>query len=194
MEESRRAVVSKHFGPEEGPAHTWPELRRRAYGGFHLRTALDHLQSGDMEQGQNYLRQAFITLPAITENLEAFYELACANQPAGVRGLVEYLDLESSIGQLFSNLDVVFDDTSIPHELRQRRKEAYASAHLAVGLLAYANQDMSRARRHLYRALRLWPSLSWQPTVMSTLVKSILGFRLVSMLKRLPLIPRKGQR
>lgn len=183
MEESRRAVIAKHFGREEGDPNTWTNLRRRAYGGFYLRTALDHFQIGDIEHGQDHFKQAFVVYPELAENLEAFYELGCANQPSGVRGLAEYLDLEWNTNNLFNSLDAVFH-ANIPKELQQRRKQAYAYANLAVGLLAYNSQDMNQARKRLLRALCLYPSLALHMQMMTTLLKSLLGVHVINSFKQ----------
>lgn len=183
MEEARRAVIAKNFGQEEGDPQTWPDLRRRAYGGLYLRTALDHFELGEVENGQLFLQNAFEVYPELAENLEAFYELGCAYQPRGFRDTLEPQAVPGDARFLLDALDKIFE-AEVPENLGSRKNQAYAYANFASGLLAYRRQEISLARNHLARALRLYPGLVRHPQLMPTLAKTLIGERTIRLLKR----------
>ncbi len=177
METARRYVATKHFGSAEGDSQGWPPLRRRAWGGLHLRTALDHFQAGDLEGGRAHLKQAFAIYPDVAEDFEAFYELGCANQPRGARGSTGTLDIERNAALITSSLNIVFADPNLPPASRAARRRAYGCAALALGVLAYNTRRFALARRYLTRAvrsdMRLVANARWRNTLVRALVKSL---------------------
>ena len=74
--------------------------------------------------------------PDLTTQVDAFYELGCADQPPGFHGVLAHLDLGKNAHTLLKSLDVIFEDPSIPSTLRARRRAAYGHAYFALGLLA----------------------------------------------------------
>lgn len=184
METARRAVVAKHFGAEDEPLASWQPLQRRAYGGLYLRTALDHLQAGELQSGHRYLVRAFVILPALLQQLDTYYELACVDQARGVRGLSGSVNMERSAANVFSDLDAVFASPDAAHHLAAHKSPAFGYANLALGTLAYNTQDMKRARVYLLRALTLYPPIARQSPLVPTLVKALMGGRATYWLKR----------
>ncbi|NOZ28730.1 MAG: glycosyltransferase [Chloroflexi bacterium] len=184
MATARRAVVQKHFGPEEGDPATWPPIRRRAYGGLYLNMALAHLQQGHRLQAQEYLRRAFTVYPQLASKLDAFYEIGCAHQPPGFHGVFSHLDLNRSVQDMLGSLQAVFEDDVLPTELQRIRSEAYGHAYLALGLLAYGCRHMGQTRGFLLRAIMAYPPVALRHRqVVSKFLKSLLGRRLLDALK-----------
>lgn len=177
METARRYVAAKHFGPAQGDPQGWPPLRRRAWGGLHLRTALDYFQAGDLDGGRAHLKQAFALYPDVAGDFEAFYELGCANQPRGVRGSTDTLDIERNAALMTDSLDAVFGDPAMPPASRAARHRAYGCAALALGVLAYNTRRFALARRYLTRAVRsdtrLIANARWRNTLVRALLKSL---------------------
>lgn len=177
METARRQVIARHFGPAEGDPQSWPPLRRRAWGGLHLRTALDHFQAGDPDGGRAHLKQAFAIYPDVAGDVEAFYELGCANQPRGARGSADTLDIARNAALMMGSLDSVFNDPALPPASQAVRGRAYGCAALALGALAYNTRRFALARRYLAQAVRsdarLIRSARWRNTLAKAIVKSL---------------------
>ncbi len=183
METARRAVIAKHFGPEAAQPAAWLPMPQRAYGGLYMRTALDHLQAGETQSARQYLLRAFVILPALLKQLDTYYELACTDQPRGVRGLPGSVNLARSAENVFGHLEAVFTSQDVPQDLVARKSLAYGYANLALGILAYNTEDMKRARAHLLKALSLYPTIAVQSPAAATLLKTLLGERTTHWLK-----------
>jgi hypothetical protein len=134
------------------------------------------------------MRQAILADPTICENPDIFYELALGTQSQGYRGISsENLDLETNAKNLEKTLANIFAENS-DLELLSLRRRTYGMAYYAVGLLAYHNLLLRLARSYLWRALITWPQLGKQRQMWITLTKSMLGSRLLEIIK-----PRLGQ-
>ena len=181
METARRYVATKHFGPEEGDPAGWPDLRRRAWGGLYLRTAIDHFQAGDVDGARGYLKKAFTIYPEVSGDFEAFYELGCANQARGARGAADQLDIERNVEVVRASLDAIFADPALPVTTRGVRGRAYGCAFMALGVLTYNTRRLSLARRYLWRAVSSDPRLigdsRWRTTLFKSFVKPFLPAR-----------------
>lgn len=184
MENARRAIIVKHFGAEEGDPAAWPEMQRRAYGGFHILSASTCFQRGAKEQGLRHVQRAFAAFPTLTHDLDTFYMLACADQPTSAQGVFEYLDLNTSTKNILDVLCAVFDDESVSSELEGLRAEAYGYAYLALGLLAYGARYMAKARQCFWMAIRSCPRLAFHPEVASKIAKSFLWQGIVDRAKK----------
>ena len=182
MYQNRLAVVRKHFGPDTDDVEQWPLVRRRAYAGVYLSTALAYFQGDDLAEGRDCLRRAFETYPDLTKRVDVFYELGCADQILGQRGDFQNLNLDRNAHNLLASLDLIFSSTRVSPALDARRSIAYGNAYFALGLLNYGCQRMGEARRYLLLALRAYPPHYLNRQLVFTLAKSLLGARLVSAL------------
>lgn len=180
MERAKRAVIFKHFGGEENAA----VIHRLAYGGLYLSLALVRFEVGEDAKGQSFLQRAFSVYPELTDDLDIFYQLAVASQPVGVRGVFQNLDLDQSVKILLDNLNAVFQSPLLSKELERRRSQAYGMAYFALGLLTYGKCNLSQARNLLMRAARIHPPLILNRKWAWTLLKTLLGNRLLSILKQ----------
>lgn len=168
------ALAVKHFGPDDGRWDSWPEDKRRAYGGVYRYHALTSslLRQSDWHACANYLRRAIQVEPALATDLDLFYELALGTQPLGQRGTAYQLDLEASADHLADLLAAVFA-TPVAPGLAAVRQQAYGTAFYALGLVAYNVQQYAFSRRFMLRAVRYNPGLGLKSNVGPTVIKSI---------------------
>ncbi len=176
-------VVEKHFGLPDGPPETWPRERQRAYAAVYRYAAQGFYFRGDRQKGQHYLQLALEANPLLTESLDLFYELGCADQPLGWRGGLAQLNFEKNSELLLSSLTDIFARPDLSSRLRARRRAAFAHAYWALGLLAYGSNRLKLARSYLWRALITEPQLGQRRQVWLTLGKTLLGQRLLHAIK-----------
>lgn len=177
-------AISTLFGPEEGDPSTWPDVRRRAYGGAYRITGLAHLENHNVALGQERLRQALYYYPEYARRLDFFYELACGYQPRGFRGDFRTHNLTESERVVLEMVQVIFDSPDTPPVLRSLKRTAYAHAYLALGMFAYGDGLMRQSRRYMAEAVKADRSLLIDLQLVSRYVKSFLGRRLLDTLSR----------
>jgi GT2 family glycosyltransferase len=176
LEDNLRAVA-KHFGPEEGLAATWPDLRKRAYSAAYLLAAVGHLLQNDLDLGCHRFVRAVEIYPPILQRVSTWYDIACSYQPKGWRGHVDSLDLMQS-KRLVDTVMACTIRSLEPGSVEDRMFDGMrAAADMAVGMLAYQKSDLKTARMYFHRALALRPSLLSDTTLMSRYIKSLLGSR-----------------
>jgi len=176
-------AIARHFGREEGDPSTWSSVRRRAYGSAYRTAAFGHIQSNRVEQSYLLLQHAFRFCPELVEDRHTFYELALGDQPRGSRGEVEGLDIVANGAELLRRVDVLFADAAAP--LRTRRRAAYSNVYLALTMLSDQAGYWQQARRYLWRALRIHPTLLRQPGVVRRLFKLYAGKRIIDGVQRI---------
>ena len=167
-------VVRKHFGSPLGDPTQWPLARQRAWAAVAYFAAQGYFLRGDDANGQGFLRQTFEANPALTEQVDLFYELGCVEQPLGQRGDPRTLNLRRNADRLLSALTAIFGDSSLASRVQAQRQTAFAHAYLALGLLAYHSHQRKQARRFWLQALRYEPRLVWQRDFVTRLAKSLL--------------------
>jgi glycosyltransferase involved in cell wall biosynthesis len=176
-------VVEKHFGLPDGAPERWPPERQRAYAAVYRYAAQGFFLRGDKQLGQHYLRLALEANPALAESVDMFYELGCANQPLGWRGDLAQLNFEENSASLLSSLTDICAQSDLSSRLRARKRVIFAHAYLALGLLAYGSHRLRTARSYLWRALVTHPRLGRRREVWVTLSKTMMGQRLIHMLR-----------
>jgi glycosyltransferase involved in cell wall biosynthesis len=183
MQQAVRAVVKKHFGPDDGQRQAWSGEKRRIYGGmygYHLLTSVQG--QSNWQVAARYLRRAIEADPTLVTDLDLFYELALGAQPAGYRGSSYKLDLPRNATRIRSMLKEVFT-SSRPRETSLRRK-TYGTAGAALGLVAYNTGQQSLSRSFLMSALCYRPELVRDRLIVGDLIKSCVGRTLVRCLKK----------
>jgi glycosyltransferase involved in cell wall biosynthesis len=180
------ALAEKHFGIDDGKWQSWPEDKRRAYGGVYryhaLTTAL--LRQHDWKTCNQYLGRALLIDPTLAVDTDLFYELVLGTQPMGNRGFLEDFDLENSVQnveQLFEDLFQQFPDLA----KREQGRLAYSTLYYALGLIAFNQDRLSLSRRFLLMALRSRPRLWYDKRFLNIVVKSHLGMRIMNLLRRI---------
>jgi len=181
MLNDRILAVSKHFGPPEGEASSWPEDKRLAYGAAYRSAALGRLARGNVEMAWGHLLRAVEIYPALLNRLSTLYELACGSQPLGYRGQADRLDIEHNAADLFRRLDALF--ASSDSSVRALRGVAYGNTYLALAMLSDQAGDWAAARRYLWAAVRRYPTLLRDWSVVRRMVKLHLGQRAVNGLR-----------
>jgi glycosyltransferase involved in cell wall biosynthesis len=184
MLSNRLAVLSNHFGAELEDAEEGDSTKRRAYGRAYLVSCVEYLQYGDRNLAYECLQKMVRVCPGLLNELDTFYQLGCGDQPKGSMGHSASLDVQRNGESLFGMLDKLFDDPDVADSLKGYRHTAYASADFALGLLCYGASDLGAARGHFTRAIITDPRYGINGQFLSTLLKSLLGTRLVSWLKQ----------
>ena len=175
-------LVEKHFGPPDGPSASWPAEKRLAYGGmyrYHAITALS--RQGDWPACRKYLGKALASDPSLARDFELFYELALGSQPPGFRGAKQPADLKENAAHLLDALRDIFRSKEVDRGLR---REVFATAYRAMGIVAYNRGELALSRRYLLAALRQQPALARDPALAGALAKSILGVTILHRLRR----------
>lgn len=167
-------VVCKHFGPLVGDPVHWPLPRQRAWAAVAYFAAQGYFLRGDDANGQSFLRQSFEANPALTAQVELFYELGCVEQPLGQRGDPRTLNLHRNANRLLTALAAIFGDTGLAARVQAQRKSTFAHAYLALGLLADQSRQPQQAWRFWLQALCYEPRLAWQHGLVTRLAKSLL--------------------
>jgi tetratricopeptide (TPR) repeat protein len=184
MQQATRAVIEKHFGPDDGQWQTWSEQKQRAYGGVYRYHVLTSVQrQGDWQAATQYLRQALQADPTLATDLDFFYDLALGSQSSGYRGTSYELSLEdnaSHISQILANVFV----SSTRSDLEPLRRQTYGTAFFALGLVAYNTRQLPLSRRFLLQALRFRPEGWRDRRVIGNLMKSLFGRSVLAKLRR----------
>jgi glycosyltransferase involved in cell wall biosynthesis len=172
-----KALVEKHFGPDDDRMHTWSQDKRRAYGGlyrYHLLTSIRC--QPNWEACGHYLRRALVIDPTLAGDLELFYDLALGSQPLGYRGTFHQLDLENNADRIINMLRNIFGSSS-SLDLSQLYRRIYGTAYFALGLVAYNTGQLTLSRRYLLLSLYYRPRLFHEARVVGNLVRSLLGLK-----------------
>lgn len=165
-------VVHKHFGAPVGDPSRWPLARQRAWAATTYFAAQGYFLRGDDAQGQAFLRQAFEANPVLTAQVDLFYELGCVEQPLGQRGNPATLNLPKSAERLVRALDTIFGDPTLTPRVQTKRRQAFAHAYVALGLLAYNSKQREQARTFWLQALRYAPHLALQHALLTRLART----------------------
>jgi hypothetical protein len=176
------ALANKHFGPDDGQWESWPQEKRRAYGGIYRYHTLTSVQrQNDWQAGALHLRRSLQVDPTIAVDLDFFYDLALGTQPVGLRGTTYRLHLDNNAANINSMLIEVFKSPGT-RELKSLRRETYGTACFAVGLVAYNSRQFPLSKQFLSKALYYRPNLVGESRVMGNLIKSLIS---PSMLERM---------
>ena len=165
VERGRLRLIEKHHGPASGPPATWPLPRRQAVGQALFAVALARLRQGDPATGKSELAEAITVWPEIVEEDEFFFELACANQPRGLRGSAYGLDLDEA-AQLVRSLE------PLPGGAATRARAAFAFAWVALSA-----GDRETARRFALEARGL-PGLRGKSSALALAARATMPTRL----------------
>lgn len=153
-------------------------------------SCLQMLWDEDITEAQRFFREAVIYHPSILKEISTYYDLACSTQTPGYQGTRYKLDLiegERRLKLLLESLP--FDALDLGVSPATVRRQVFAYSYLALGMAYYGlYEDMSRARRCLWKSLVLYPFGDSGRKAMLFLVRALLGRKTVLKLKsRLPL-------
>lgn len=124
--------------------------------------------------------------PRLLHDLSFYTTLACAHQDRLDHGTPRNLDLEKSRNSLIMSLDGLFAQPVLPIAIEVQRSQAYASAYLALGRLAYGvAHDMHRARLFFFRSLLAWFPVLWASDWLAWSMRSIIEFERLQHIKGL---------
>jgi tetratricopeptide (TPR) repeat protein len=183
MQQAVRAVIEKHFGPDDGQLQEWSPEKRRAYGGVYRYYALTSIQrQHDWEKAGKYLHRAFTIDPDLSNDIDLFYDLAYGYQSAGYRDSSNRMNLESNSHNIHLMLASMFSSASTP-DLARLRSQTYGTANYALGLVAYKIGRNSLSRRFIIDAIRAQPGLARDPQVLKILPKSFVNKSLLEGLR-----------
>lgn len=175
MRTNRFAVLKKHFGPEMPVGMPPSPEHQRAYARAYWCTAVEYLQHHDVDGAYASVCKMFQILPELVAELDVFYDLACGEQPKGLRGDPATFDGQRNAALLIGMLDKMFQDQALAEQMGHRRALAYANAYWALGLLSYRARDLNTAKRFLPLALQQQGRYRFKWPIVSILVKSYIG-------------------
>jgi len=84
---------------------------------------------------------------------------------------------------LITMMTSLFVDAGTVNEVKHLQRAAHAKAYHTLGILAYNTREFSDARRFLSKAFINDAKLLFKPSVLSMWFKSLLGPRLIDLLK-----------
>lgn len=178
MHTNRLAVVKKLVGPMSGCPDDWPIRKRIAYGFVHQKSAIDYIVQGRVDEAWRLLAQGVTIWPPVLERIDTFYELACGNQPRGLRGQARLLDIDYNGAEMLSRLAALFETTD--DSVLRVSDVAYGNAYLALSMLSDQAGRWPIARRYLLHAISANPQLLTRPKVLRRLFKLFAGQRIVN--------------
>jgi len=157
-------VLDKVFG-DPAPPESWLRRRPRAYSEAHLRAAANAYLAGEIESGQQHLRQAVDLQPGLladqgrplADRFSAWTELPKTSDPIAF--------LETIYRHLPSGLAV----------LRRRRREEIGRVALRLAFDSYRQGDWDETRASLRQVLRLRPAWLARRGVASIFVRTHLS-------------------
>jgi glycosyltransferase involved in cell wall biosynthesis len=187
MQRAVKAVIEKHFGPDDGCSDRWTELKKLAYGGVYRYFAYTSvLRENDWNKCAQHLMNALISDPTTGTNIDFFYELALGAQPIGYRGTSSYLEIEKNAKALFQLLSELFRSPMKKLKGKELR-QVYGTASLAVGIIAYNSNQRSMSRKYFLYSIFYRPAFIFNKLVIGDLFKSFFSESLIAFLRK-----RKG--
>jgi hypothetical protein len=185
MLNNRLAVLTKHFGVEpDDDNEEGVSTKRRAFGRAYLGSSVEYLQYGDKDRAYECFHNMARVCPDLLTELDTFYQLGCGDQPKGSMGNLASLSVQRNGEVLFEMLGKLFGDPNMADRLKGYRRPAYSNANFALGLLCYGAGQLGAARGYLIQAIMADPEYGFNGQVIKTLLKSLLGIRLASWLRR----------
>jgi glycosyltransferase involved in cell wall biosynthesis len=179
---ARLAVLKKHVGEEPASAGTSPA--HRAYGRAYLGSCVEYLQYGHPERAYHCFQKMAEICPSLLLEVDTYYQLGCGDQPKGRMGDLNSLNVKRNSIPLLGMMDRLFSARSLPPELKGLQRAARARMFYALGLLAYGTREFDLSRRFFRRAAQYNPLLLFDAALLSRWLKSMLGPRLLRLLKK----------
>lgn len=180
MLDNRLAVLRKHVGPQ--PAGPGDDAAHAAFANAYLRTAIEYWQRQEGATAYAMLSKAAAIMPLLLEEVSTFYELACAEQERGSRGVVA-IDEQQAGQQVMATVERLLAEPAL-QPLARRRNVILAQANLALGMVYYRHGSTTAARSALLRAGRLDPALLRRRDYVALLGKAAVGYPAVAALRR----------
>lgn len=183
MYQNRMAVMSKHFGPEEGDPAQWSPDKRLAYSSRYRESAFAYMAQGEKETGWALLLRAACISPSVLTEQQTYYVMACLDQPRGYRGQVAGRDMSSTGAEILRDLQV--HTVAADEPLRSLYRVARGSACLALAQLADQAGDWRLARGYMWQAFLASPGSLFTKSAVRRMVKLAMGKRLSTALRSL---------
>lgn len=139
-------------------------LKADAYSTIFYEFSTKYFNTGEIKLGQEYLRKAIATSPALAANKEWLLDWI-----AGFAQGPDVLEPERFINLIFDNLP---PEATILRHLRQR---AHGRYHTAAAFSAFGNHRLKDIRRHILPALRGDPAIIRNRGFVSIAVQSLLA-------------------
>ena len=183
MLEAQLQVLRKHFGQETADVSQWQDAHKAAYWRTHILTATEFMQAGKLDEAFQLLQDSLNGHPAFAQDLEVFYELAVGGQPRGYRGDFSSWDMEGCARTLIRLLGRIFEHPQTVDAVKRQKDAAYATAHLALGLICYGAGRQADARRFLLQSIRFDPGFLLRKELNRALLRSLLPSRSLAALR-----------
>ncbi len=185
---TKKLVIEKYFGSDDGNWETWSQEKRWIYGGLYRFQLIASVQrQKDWQSGAELLNKALRADPTLATDLSLFYDLALGNQPPGYRGSPQELDFEDNIAHIQSMLDEIFVSVGEENEAEKLMHHTKGTAFYAIGLLGYNIGRFDVSRKFLRKAVVHRPDMRKQAA--SIYLRTLAGKGLMEVLRKL-----KGKR
>ncbi len=150
-------LTIKHFGIDDCVPAAWSQDKRRTYCNLYGFSANAFLGAGDVEAGARHLVSLATLDGQVVNNVSLWYTFACSYQQKGELGDVRRLDMAKS-EHLMQSLIEAASAPSQPHGLTyQQRRQATATARLALAQIYYGRREVQRSMKRLLEAFLLNP-------------------------------------
>jgi glycosyltransferase involved in cell wall biosynthesis len=148
---------------------------------LYLNAAIDCFAAGDGDAGGRSWRAALHALPALIDDDDAYWAVACADADREAEGYPFNVELAQGEQRLMRALTPAADERQLdPAQCRRARARAYR----VLAQLAYGRRDMRAVRRCTAAALAADPTWWRAPRTLAPLIKSLIGPRLIDRLSR----------
>jgi glycosyltransferase involved in cell wall biosynthesis len=184
MQQAVRAVIEKHFGPDDEQWQSWSIEKKRAYGGVYRNHIITSVQrQNDWRSAEVYMYKALQVDPTLCTDLDLFYDLAHGNQLAGYRDTAYQLNLEENAAHINQMLKNIFNSFKAT-ELGGTSRRTLGSANYALGLIAYNTGKRSLSRHYFVSALYYRPELWRDRRLIGISIKSLFRPSTIERMKR----------
>jgi hypothetical protein len=181
---NRLAVLAKHIGPEPSTVQWQGDELHRAYSLAYFRAVIEYLQNGESEQSYAALLQTVRLDGSRLADVSTQYELACGQQPKGLRGQGDLFDIKMMGDTLHATLARLGAEPGLQEVLRPRWRTIAATEHTALALLAYNTGAAKAAKDHALKALQLEPQRIVQPDFAAMMIRNTIGAENIAKMKR----------
>ena len=181
MLNNRLAVLKKHVGDE--PTNSGSSMAHRAFGRAYLGSCVEYIQYGNSDRAYECFQKMSNLCPSLLTELDTFYQLGCGDQPKGSMGDMKSLNVRRNSLPLLTMLNSLYIDPGTKSEVKKIRRAVYSNAFYTLGMLGYNTRDFGEARKFLSQAIWNDTSLLLNKQVIGMWVKSLLGPRVVDLLR-----------
>jgi hypothetical protein len=179
MIEWKLSFINNYFSRIDLPTDV-QEKRNRAISRIYFVASAEALRNEQSEKASGYFSSAVVNDPQLLDHQETYFEIACANQPIGIKGTNNSLNLAVCEANLFLVLNELFAKPDIPAGVLSAAHLYKAIAYLVLSKIAYGYlRDYSKFQYYIWKCISEHPPMFFRKDVASSIIKIALGHRIV---------------